>query len=224
MGTNSSTQSAAACFDQCTRGGGNGDDVPFSFQTFVVLMLPPTIGILRGSLAVLMHISLGLTGVPVFAEYASGPSVAEGPNGGYIVGFFLAELVVGWACIKHKVHKHKVKCLGAMLAGNITIYIIGVPWLAVAASLSFGHVPARSRRAPASSSTLHILLGPNDLAPCDSALARDAMHKGFVVFILYDIIKVVLAALLVPTPWGGLQWCHDQANVPVTDAASQLLP
>ena len=51
-------------------------------------------------------------------------------SGGYIVGFLVAAAVTG-ALAERGWDKRFSSSVGAMLTGNVVIYLIGLPWLAV---------------------------------------------------------------------------------------------
>jgi biotin transport system substrate-specific component len=69
-----------------------------------------------------------------------------GATGGYLIGFVAAAAVtgrlaeLGW-------DRHVLGAIAAMLLGNVVIYLVGVPWLAVAlgidlpTAIAFGLTP-----------------------------------------------------------------------------------
>lgn len=69
--------------------------VPITLQTFGVLLSGAVLGARRGLLAVSLYLLLGVAGLPIFANGASGPGVFAGPRVGYLVGFPLAAFVCG---------------------------------------------------------------------------------------------------------------------------------
>lgn len=69
--------------------------VPITLQTFAILLTGALLGPLRGVLAVVLYLLLGLAGLPVFAEHSSGPGVFTGATAGYLWTFPLVALVVG---------------------------------------------------------------------------------------------------------------------------------
>lgn len=69
--------------------------VPLTLQTFFVLLSAACLG---GSLAIrsqFIYILLGVAGMPIFANAASGPAVLAGPTGGYLIGFIAAVYLIG---------------------------------------------------------------------------------------------------------------------------------
>ena len=125
--------------------------VPVTLQTFGVLFGGALLGFRRGIFSVLLYLLLGVVGLPVFAfssqtnTFASGldtivhfgaPGFALGPTGGYLMGFLFASAVVGR--LAELGWDRKVGgAVGAMLIGNLVIYIVGVPWLMAAAHQGF---------------------------------------------------------------------------------------
>ena len=117
--------------------------VPVTGQTLAVLLVAAVLGSKRGSLAVLAYLAEGMSGLPVFALGGFGPAYLVGPTGGYLIGFIAAACVAGWLAERGWGRKPGTTLL-AMLAGNVVIYAVGIPWLAVyvgKAALSAGLYP-----------------------------------------------------------------------------------
>lgn len=107
-----------------------GSPVPITGQTFGVLLVGGALGFRRGLVAVGLYVLLGVIGLPFFAEGKGGISVIWGATGGYLVGFVAAGALVGR--LAELGWDRKIGgALGAMLLGNIVIYAIGLPWLAL---------------------------------------------------------------------------------------------
>jgi len=107
-----------------------GWPVPFTGQTFAVLVVASVLGARRGALAILAYILEGVCGLPVFSQGRAGLWVLFGPSGGYIVGFAVAAIVVGTLAEKGW-DKWLVSAFAAMVLGNIVIYIFGLGWLSL---------------------------------------------------------------------------------------------
>jgi biotin transport system substrate-specific component len=128
--------------------------VPITGQTFGVLLVGGALGFRRGVLAVLLYLAMGLllpvyaggsSGVDSFASITNGRFVL-GATGGYLVGFLLAAGItgrlaeLGW-------DRNVAGALAAMLVGNVAVYLVGVPWLALAlnvdlpTAIAFGMTP-----------------------------------------------------------------------------------
>ena len=69
--------------------------VPFTLQTFAVLLAGVILGAKRGALSALIYILLGLTGVPIFTGFRGGFAVLSGATGGFILSFPLMALFAG---------------------------------------------------------------------------------------------------------------------------------
>ncbi|MGC6412853.1 MAG: biotin transporter BioY [Candidatus Puniceispirillaceae bacterium] len=101
--------------------------VPVTMQTLVVLMIGMTYGTRLGGVTLLAYLGNGAIGLPVFASGA-GWAYMMGPTGGYLLGFFVAAIVLGqlaemgWG-------KSLASTAAAMVIGNVVIYSFGVFWL-----------------------------------------------------------------------------------------------
>ena len=102
--------------------------VPFSGQTFAVLLTGSLLGSRKGALSVISYISGGLMGLPVFAAGGFGILKLVGPTAGYIYGFIAAAFIVGWL-IEHGWKQNYFTVAAALLIGNLVIYTFGLSWL-----------------------------------------------------------------------------------------------
>ncbi len=112
-----------------------GSPVPITGQTFGVLLVGGALGFRRGFAAVALYVLLGVVGLPFFAEGKGGLSVIWGATGGYLVGFVLAGALVG-RLAELGWDRRIGGALGAMLVGNVVIYVVGLPWLKVVTGMS----------------------------------------------------------------------------------------
>ena len=123
--------------------------VPVTLQTFGVVFAGALLGFRRALAAVGLYLLLGIVGLPVFALDAGtglyrsgldtivrvgGGSIALAPTGGYLIGFLLAGGLVG-RLAELGWDRHLGGSVGAMLLGNVVIYVVGLPWLMAAARL-----------------------------------------------------------------------------------------
>ena len=103
--------------------------VPMTLQTLAVLMIGATAGMRLGGATVLAWLGLGALGAPVFATGA-GLAYMAGPTGGYLAGFLLAALVVGY--LADRGHgRTVVSALAMLLVGLVAIYALGLGWLSL---------------------------------------------------------------------------------------------
>jgi biotin transport system substrate-specific component len=103
--------------------------------------------------------------------FSAATSLSFGPTFGYLVGFIAAAAVVGYLS-QRGWHRSVAGVLGSFVIANSVIYLFGLPWLAFALG-GFG--------------------AANDVASVAAA--------GLVPFILGDVIKMAVAAALLPLAW-----------------------
>ncbi len=70
--------------------------VPITLQTLFVLLSGSILGRAFGPLSGAFYLLFGLAGLPVFAQGIIGTAAFVGPTGGYLVGFLIAPLVIGF--------------------------------------------------------------------------------------------------------------------------------
>jgi biotin transport system substrate-specific component len=103
--------------------------------------------------------------------FSAATSLSFGPTFGYLVGFIAAAAVVGYLS-QRGWHKSVTGVIGSFAIANSVIYLFGLPWLAFA---------------------LGSLGAANDLA--------SVAATGLAPFIIGDVIKMILAAALLPLAW-----------------------
>ena len=117
--------------------------VPFTLQTFAVLLVGASLGSVRGLVSMALYVVVGLAGVPWFAEGSSGYPAA---TFGYLLGFIAAAALVGWLSERGDDRRY-VPAVGEMVIGSAVIYAFGVTVLManlnlnLATGLSEGMVP-----------------------------------------------------------------------------------
>jgi len=104
--------------------------VPVTGQTFAVLLVGASLGLVRGGASGALYVLLGVAGAPVYADGAHGLAVVTGATGGYLVGFVVAAAVTGFLA-ERRWDRRFSSAGGAMLTGSLVIYLVGLPWLAV---------------------------------------------------------------------------------------------
>ena len=150
--------------------------VPITGQTFGVLVVGMAFGFRLGGLTLLLYLLEGHLGLPVFA---GGKSGLAGPTSGYLVGFVFAAAITGY--LAEKKWDRNVWYTGlAMLLGNLAIYIPRLIWLTI-----FFEGPGSQYVAAIGAST---------------AIGA-ALTKGLLPFIIGDILKLALAAIIFPYVW-----------------------
>jgi len=110
--------------------------VPITGETLAVLLVGATLGAWRAGASMLLYLLVGLAGLPVFADHASGLHTLFGTTGGYLVGFVFAAAFTGWLAQRSWDRKF-VRAAVSFLAGSAVVFVIGLPWLAVVTGASF---------------------------------------------------------------------------------------
>ena len=151
--------------------------VPVTGQTFAVLLVGSALGTVRGGAAGSLYVLVGLLGVPVYADGQGGWDVVAGASGGYLIAFPLAAALTGWLA-ERRWDRRFNSAISAMLTGNVLIYAIGLPWLAL---------------------------------ELNTGLER-TLELGFYPFVIGDVIKLYLAAALLPTAWRLLGGRRDSSE------------
>ena len=105
--------------------------VPITMGTFAVLTIGAAYGPRLGLVTILGYMIVGAAGFDVFAgstAEANGLTYMMGSTGGYLVGYVLATLALGFAASKG-LDRSVIDMGAAMLVGNALIYVPGLLWL-----------------------------------------------------------------------------------------------
>lgn len=106
--------------------------VPFTLQTFFVLLAGALLGPHKGAAAQMAYLAMGATGLPVFAGFAGGFPFLLGPTGGYLLAFPFAAWVTGVLLHETPLFTRLPRWLAAaiaMSAGSTVIFAMGVTQL-----------------------------------------------------------------------------------------------
>lgn len=150
--------------------------VPFTFQPMVVLLGGLALGSRLGASAQVLYLMAGIAGLPVFATsplLPQGVLRLLGPTGGYLLAYPLAAFLVGHLAERGFDRRYATSVL-AMLAGLIVVYTAGASMLALV-----------TRTAGVS---IFVSL-------------QNAFLAGVAPFIVADVMKILLAAGIVPGLW-----------------------
>jgi biotin transport system substrate-specific component len=143
--------------------------VPITGQTFAVLLAGVLLGRWWGGISLTIYTGLGMAGVPWFTGMNSGLAYLAGPTGGYIIGFILAALFLGYFTDKYIRSRSFLSMLGLMLFANfILIYVPGLLQLGL---------------------WLNFIKG-------EPATFTGLLYIGAIPFIAGDITKAIIAALI----------------------------
>lgn len=149
--------------------------VPFTLQPMVVLVGAAALGPRLGAASQALYLLAGLAGLPVFAAsplLPQGIGRLVGPTGGYLLAYPVAAAVTGLLAVRGFDRRY-LTSVAAMLAGLTTLFAGGVLWLAYVAPGTAGQ--------------------PTGL--------RAALAAGLYPFVVADLIKVGLAAAVLPGVW-----------------------
>lgn len=143
--------------------------VPLTGQTFGVLLAGVLLGNWWGGVSMALYAGLGAAGLPWFQGWNGGLAYLAGPTGGYIVGFILAALFLGYFTDRYVRARSFTVMLALMLfASFVLVYVPGLLQLGLWMNLVKGE--------PASFSHLLVI--------------------GAVPFLAGDTTKAVIAALI----------------------------
>jgi biotin transport system substrate-specific component len=143
--------------------------VPVTAQTFAVLMAGVLLGRWWGGISQIIYLVAGLLGLNWFAGLNGGYTVLFGATGGYLVGFILVALFLGYFSDRYVGARKLRPMLGLMLFANFAlIYLPGLLGLGLWMYLVKGSYP-----------TIFTLLS-----------------MGLLPFLLGDLVKIGGAAAL----------------------------
>lgn len=141
--------------------------VPFSLVPFFVILAGTLLGT-KGAWSLVLYAVLGLLGLPVFAQPPfGGISYLLLPSAGFIFGYILAALVIGW-CVSRFPKPTTVWVFGASILGLMVLYACGLPYL----YLVFRFVVGKT------------------------LTWQQVLAFGFYPFIIFDLVKAFVASLL----------------------------
>lgn len=105
-----------------------GNPVPITLGTLGVLTIGAGYGARLGLVTVLGYLALGAMGATVFAGEEAGLTYMMGGTGGYLVGYALAAVALGYFA-RLGWDRSVALMAVAMLVGNALIYVPGLLWL-----------------------------------------------------------------------------------------------
>lgn len=144
--------------------------VPMTLQTLAVMGIAAAYGSRLGLATIIAYLMAGYAGAPVFAGPVAGPAYFAGPTAGFLAGFLAIALIVG-AAADRGWGKSPAKLFGTMLVADIVCFAIGFSWLA------FMFVSAKTGTTLGAETAFNVAVKP---------------------YILADLLKIALAALMVP--------------------------
>lgn len=154
-------------------------EVPLTLQPMVVLIGGFALGSRFGATSQILYLLAGIAGLPVFAASVTlppGPLRLLGPTGGYLMAYPFAAFITGWLA-ERGLDRRYAGSFMAMLAGLVIIFASGITWLGLFARTISGSAP----------------IG-----------ISAALATGLYPFLVADIVKLAIAAGLVPAVWRAI--------------------
>ncbi|MCX6022297.1 MAG: biotin transporter BioY [Chloroflexi bacterium] len=150
--------------------------VPITLQTLAVLLTGATLGWRLGALSLGLYLVVGSLGAPFFAG-GQGGAFWLLSSGGYLLSYIPASALVGM--LAQRGWDRGPRVVAAMALGNVVIYAIGLPWLALFI---------------AASPELQAVIPGGDVV-------TKTLTAGLLPFLIGDAVKLALASAVLPGAW-----------------------
>jgi len=147
--------------------------VPVTLQSFAIAGLAAAFGARIGVATVALYLLEGAMGLPVFAT-GGGLAYLVGPTGGFLLGFLAMAAIIGFAADRGASAK-PIMLFGAMLVGEIVLLALGFTWL--------------------------LLLSGQAHWIDQTNIVASAWNGAVQPFLVWDVLKMALAALTVTGVW-----------------------
>ena len=147
--------------------------VPVTGQTLGVLLIGAAYGSGLGGLTLLAYLLMGGFGFGVFHGGGAGWAHLGGTTAGYLASYPFVAALVGYLAQRGFTQTFTSTAL-VMLLGNVLIYLPGLTWLVTFAG---------------------------SYAPAGVSPLSWTLQAGLAPFIVGDVIKLLLAATLLPLAW-----------------------
>lgn len=109
-----------------------GAMVPITLQSLGVMLAGAVLGPWRGTAAVLVFLLLVALGLPLLAGGRGGLGVFAGPSAGFLFGFPVAALVIGWLTVRFNAARSLPKGIAVnVLGGIVVLYVFGIVGMSV---------------------------------------------------------------------------------------------
>jgi biotin transport system substrate-specific component len=147
--------------------------VPVTMQGFAIATIAAAFGLRIGVATVALYLLEGALGLPVFAT-GGGLAYLVGPTAGFLLGFLVMAAIIGFAADRGASGK-PLTMFAAMLLGNAVLLLLGFSWLLAMA-------------------------GQAQWIDQTNVVAS-AFAGAIQPFIIWDVLKMALAALTVTGAW-----------------------
>jgi biotin transport system substrate-specific component len=151
--------------------------VPVTLQSFAIAALAAAFGLRIGVATVALYLLEGAFGLPVFAGASAGIPYLMGPTGGFLLGFLVMAAIIGYAADRGASGK-PLALFGAMVVADAVLLVLGFVWL--------------------------LVLSGNAGWIDQSDVVGSAFRGAIQPFVVWDILKMALAALTVTGAWNLL--------------------
>jgi biotin transport system substrate-specific component len=150
--------------------------VPVTLQSFAIAGLAAAFGARIGVATVALYLLEGAMGLPVFAT-GGGLVYLVGPTGGFLLGFLVMAWMIGSATDRGA-SARPLTLFGAMLAAEAVLLALGFAWL--------------------------VLMAGNAQWIDQTNVVASAFAGAIQPFLVWDVLKMALAALTVTGLWAVL--------------------
>lgn len=150
--------------------------VPVTLQGFAIATLAAAFGLRIGVATVALYLLQGAMGLPVFAT-GGGLAYLVGPTGGFLLGFLVMAAIIGYAADRGASGK-PLTLFAAMVVADAVLLVLGFVWL--------------------------LVLSGNAGWIDQNNVVASAFAGAIRPFIIWDILKMALAALTVTGAWNLL--------------------
>jgi biotin transport system substrate-specific component len=151
--------------------------VPVTLQGFAIAALSAAFGLRIGVATVTLYLLEGAFGLPVFAGASAGLPYLMGPTGGFLIGFLVMAAIIGYAADKGASGR-PLALFAAMVVADAVLLVLGFVWL--------------------------LVLSGNAGWIDQSDVVGSAFRGAIQPFVVWDILKMALAALTVTGAWNLL--------------------
>jgi biotin transport system substrate-specific component len=109
--------------------------IPITGQTLAIGIVATILGSRHSMITVLVYLTLGLIGLPVFSQFTSGFGILFGPTGGYLIGFIPTAFLIGlW--LEKTSYTYRQAFMANLIGMCITL-ALGSIWLKLFTALSW---------------------------------------------------------------------------------------